>query len=119
MSITAQEFLDLVEDGKLMYKSRYSADAEVEAVEDTDDLWGELHYVKGASGYAIENIGEIEVLDSTGGMDEGSNASVTFALGNQYFRKNGYYASHYGYDWDGSFEEVVPAQKTITVYKSI
>lgn len=62
---------------------------------------------------------DIEEVDSTGGMDEGSNATVTLKIGDQYFRKSGYYASHYGYDWDGDFEEVHPVQKSITVYESI
>lgn len=60
---------------------------------------------------------DYEVVDTTGGMDKGSNASVTIKIGDQYFRKEGYYASHYGYDWDGPLREVVPVEKIVTVYE--
>lgn len=59
---------------------------------------------------------EVKLVEETGGPDEGSNASVVIQVGTQFFRKEGYYASHYGHDWDGSFEEVHPKVKTITVY---
>lgn len=62
---------------------------------------------------------EVEVVDETGGMDEGSNASITFQVGDQFFRKDGYYASHYGYDWDGAFYEVSPRQVTVTQFERI
>lgn len=60
---------------------------------------------------------EAKNVGTTGGMDEGSNATSTWQIGNQYFRKSGYYASHYGYDWDGELEEVRPVQKVVTVFE--
>jgi len=42
---------------------------------------------------------------------------MVIRIGDQLFRKEGYYASHYGYDWDGTFEEVEAKPKTITVYE--
>lgn len=60
---------------------------------------------------------EAKVVHTTGGEDEGSYASSTFQIGDQYFRKSGYYASHYGYDWDGELEEVRPVQKVVTVFE--
>lgn len=33
------------------------------------------------------------------------------------YRKDGWYASHYGSEWDGSFYPVKPVEKTITVWK--
>jgi len=56
-------------------------------------------------------------VGTTGGMDEGSNATSTWQIGMQYFRKSGYYASHYGYDWDGELEEVRPVKKVVTVFE--
>lgn len=61
-------------------------------------------------------------VDSGGGEGEGSNAYVVVKVTHpgghvQHFRKNGYYASHYGYDWDGELYEVKPVEKTITVYE--
>lgn len=59
---------------------------------------------------------DYEVVHTTGGMDEGSHASVVFKIGDQYFRKEGFYASHYGTDWDGDFVEVVPASVQVVKY---
>lgn len=112
----AQEFLDAIEGGRVLYKDYRD---EIAAVDSDSELWGELHYERGESRYAVEDVGPIEVLESGGGMDEGSNAYVVFKVGDTYLRKSGYYASHYGYDWDGELEEVVPAQKTITVYNTL
>lgn len=77
--------------------------------EDWNDLGGRRVIIDGEE-YGIEEV------DSTGGMDEGSNASVTLKIGDRYFQKQGYYASHYGYDWDGAFLEVYPSEKKIIVY---
>jgi len=60
---------------------------------------------------------EVKEVDRTGGMDEGSGLSSTIQVGSQFFRKSGYYASHYGSDWDGDFREVRPVTKTVTVYE--
>lgn len=62
---------------------------------------------------------EVKIVEETGGMDEGSQASVTFSIGSQFFRKDGYYASHYGHDWDGAFYEVRPRSVTVTQYERI
>lgn len=57
-----------------------------------------------------------EKIESTGGMDEGSNASIVFKLNDQFFRKEGFYASHYGYDWDGAFYECEPKEVVVVQY---
>lgn len=62
---------------------------------------------------------EVSIAEQTGGMDEGSNASITFQIGSQYFRKDGYYASHYGYEWDGAFYEVRPKRVTVTQFERV
>ncbi len=48
----------------------------------------------------------------------GERVYIIVKVGEQFFRKNGYYASHYGTDWDGSVDEVHPVTKTITVYET-
>lgn len=35
----------------------------------------------------------------------------------RFFEKLGYYGSYYGCDFDGTFTEVFPKQKTVTVYE--
>lgn len=116
MSFSKQDFLDAVEEGKVKYKS-YKGD--IYELDDVDDLWSEIHGESGETNYFVEGVGPIEGLDSGGGMDEGSNAYTVFKVGGTYFRKSGYYASHYGYDWDGDFEEVEPFQKTVIDYRTI
>jgi hypothetical protein len=79
------------------------------------DFWYSPEY------YSLELRGESVkpvFVERTGGEGQGDYASVVFQVGTQFFRKEGYYASHYGYDWDGTFSEVSPVQKTITVYET-
>ena len=59
---------------------------------------------------------DVKLVHETGGMDKGSNASMTFKIGDQFFTKEGYYASHYGYEWDGLFFESKPIERVITEY---
>lgn len=61
---------------------------------------------------------EVSEVAQEGGMDEGSSIWFVVRIGDQLFRKDGYYASHYGTDWDGAFYEVKAAQKTVTVYEA-
>lgn len=40
-----------------------------------------------------------------------------FSMESRFFEQLGYYGSYYGTDFDGTFTEVFPQQKTITVYE--
>lgn len=57
----------------------------------------------------------------TGGEGHGENVYMVFRLVNDdgtfFFKKDGYYASHYGTDWDGPFSQVTPVQKMVTFYE--
>jgi len=90
-----------------------------EAVGETDGGWGEIKYEdKGTlviDGVTVPFV----TADEFGGEGHGDEAWVVIKVGNQLFRKEGYYASHYGYDWDGDVQEVKPVEKTITVYESV
>lgn len=57
------------------------------------------------------------VHETYGGSDLGTEAWMIFKVGDQLFRKDGYYSSYGGYDWDGTFQEVIATPKTITVYE--
>jgi hypothetical protein len=61
----------------------------------------------------------VVIVDSLGGTEGAYDIEthVLIRVGTQYFRKTGHYYSHYGDDWDGPFTEVVPTEKTITVYE--
>lgn len=91
----------------------YEVELAIEQLIESDDwYYGEDAYltIKGEPVPA-------KCVETTGGMDEGSSASATYQIGDQFFTKEGYYASHYGYDWDGSFYESTPTPVTTTVYK--
>lgn len=98
------------------------------AIEVTDEKeWGasewyeEVAWERGDKApYALTIDGQTyvpEYVADHGGMDRGSDRWVVFKLGDQLFKKSGYYASHYGTDWDGELREVKPVQKTITVFE--
>lgn len=70
-----------------------------------------VHTVGGHEGGG-ENV-EIVVEVEQYGMDQVD----TWDTPSRYFEKLGYYGSYYGCDFDGSFTEVFPQQKTITVYE--
>lgn len=70
----------------------------------------------------LEINGEVypfEVFDRKIGSegDWQTDTYIVVKVGEQYFRKNGYYASHDGSYWDGSFTEVHPREKTVTVWE--
>lgn len=69
---------------------------------------------------AKAKVGEWEEVDSYGGIDQGSTwySVKYFKAHDVYIRTDGYYQSHYGTDFDyGYGEQVLPKQKTITVYE--
>jgi hypothetical protein len=63
----------------------------------------------------------VERLDGVPGREGGGeDIWVVIKVGDQLFRKDGYYGSGYGEDWDGGEPtEVRPVEKTVTVYESV
>lgn len=49
----------------------------------------------------------------------GERVYAVIKVGDQFFQKNGYYARHYGTDWDGSLDEVHPVEKVVTIYETL
>ena len=103
----------------------------VNALEELDDtsyafageyqygVWRELKY---GTPVDVKLQGErvtLTTVDDYGGEGKGDDLWVVFTAGTQLFRKSGYYASGYGYEWDGELEEVRAVEKTIIVYESI
>lgn len=105
-------------------------------IDDEDgELWGELGYdLNRTTRYNVTTQTQepvepkvvrgvtLKCVEDFGGMDMGSERYVVFSMtdetGTRYFRKDGFYQSHYGTDWDGEFREVKPVEKTITVYEA-
>lgn len=123
MAITVEQFMqealdwynladDITEDSK---------------VEDFDEIWPEFYESltsKESSekyGYSTATIASGPVYieeDHGGGEGDGEIRYVVFSVGDQFFKVSGYYASWDGSNWDDPTPvEVVPTEKTITVFE--
>lgn len=60
----------------------------------------------------------IEVVEDHGGGEGSGEARwVVIKVGTQYFKKDGYYASHYGSEFDGDLKEVRKIERMVTFYE--
>ena len=72
-------------------------------------------------------IADVELVESFGGEGEGERRWLVFKVtpkngvvddaAPRYFKKEGYYSSWDGSDWDGAFTEVRPVEKYVTAYE--
>lgn len=120
MTLTAQQVQDAIENPPVPITYTYvnykgdTVTAELEPSEFYGDWYGE-NKTKTLPIDGVEY--PVEFVDEFGGMDMGSTLWVVFKVGDQLFKKNGWYASHDGSYWDGSVDEVKPVQKTVTVFE--
>lgn len=92
--------------------------------ESAEFAWYDLEdYLYGNhSALTIDGFGVLsqEVFD-TGGEGHGENVYMIFKLVNDngihFFKKEGYYASHHGTDWDGPFSQVTPVERMVIFYE--
>ncbi|AXH49315.1 hypothetical protein HWB76_gp086 [Streptomyces phage Blueeyedbeauty] len=95
-----------------------------DAVEDTfegyeSEFYGEIRYA-GKNGMELNGLGTAYSVDYEGGGEgQGENMWVVFRIGDQLFRKYGYYSSWDGSDWDGDLEEVEPYEVTVVRYREV
>lgn len=88
-------------------------------VEEDGGFWHEVGYSRTKIILRGEEV-EVEcVEDFGGGEGSGEERWVVVQIGDQLFRKTGWYASHYGSEFDGDLEEVEAYQKTITAYRPV
>jgi hypothetical protein len=64
----------------------------------------------------------VTLIEDVGGEGQGDHRHLVFKIERasclpRFFRKDGYYSSYNGNDWDGDFKEVSPITKTVTVYE--
>jgi hypothetical protein len=85
---------------------------------DSDYFYEEIQWTR--EPIFLPELGEEAVkVDSTGGSEgEGDYMDVVFKIGDQLFRKTGFYNSWDSNDWDGSLEEVEPYEVMVTKYKA-
>lgn len=85
--------------------------------------WDGFFDLMGREGIELEGVGKAYRVDDVGGEGEGDHMHVVFELIDEdgtarLFKKDGRWVSYDGPYWEyGDFYEVVPAQKTITVYE--
>lgn len=84
-------------------------ETQIEAMIHNDELeWYELKDL-GAK-VKIAGIGVAECVDEYGGEGQGDDYWTVFKIQDRYFRKNGWYDSYNGSEWDGALEEVFPKE---------
>lgn len=86
------------------------------------ESWNELSYEETGYKLAILLRDEavlVEIVAKHEGGEYGYATFIVFKVGTQYFRKEGFYQSHYGNDWDGSFEEVQPVLKQVSDWEVV
>lgn len=64
----------------------------------------------------VEGLPKIELVEEFGGEGQGDDYWVVFKVGDQFFKKNGWYASYDGGELDGDLHEVFPTEVTRTEY---
>ena len=121
MSFTAQDVLNAFENEQFEQYSTWRAKQYPET-----DAWcsieaGDWDELTSGKGHVTINGTEYEwqAVLGLGGEGQGDYAAVIFSIDGRLFRKEGYYASHYGTDWDGDFEEVEAYEKTVTDYRPV
>jgi hypothetical protein len=85
--------------------------------------WGYWCEIEGdEAGENVPGVGTVKVLEDFGGEGQGEIRYYIFEITDlegeiKLYKKDGYYASFHGTDWDGGFYEVVAREKVITVYE--
>lgn len=84
---------------------------------------GWLYQGKGAKADLF--LADVELVQARGGSEgDGERVWLVFKVTRKedgkefFFKKEGYYSSYDGTDWDGSFYEVFPEQKYVTEYSA-
>jgi hypothetical protein len=90
-----------------------------EAAEISSDFVEVLEYCKQGEIVPL-TVGDATVVDAQWGKEGGGDKIwVVFQIGNQLFRKEGYYSSYNGDEWDEDITEVKAIPKTVFVYEPV
>jgi len=114
MSFTAADVEKAFHDGRIESPAWRNPEEFV-----SHDSWSEIGYGEGR----IIIDGEVYPWKSVeqigGGEGSGEYTAVIFEVAGRLFRKEGWYASHYGSEFDGDFSEVEVYEKTVKDYRSV
>lgn len=117
MTLSAAQVLKAYNDEQFLSFSSYMEEKYGDGWSSVDS-WSSFGYSNGKVTIDGDEY-EWEYVENIGGEGEGEYRAVVFRVGDQLFRKEGYYQSHYGSDWDGNLEEVEAFEKTVTDYRPI
>ncbi len=112
----AEDWLESVEN---LPAPKYSAVEVLNAITeftegDLDEFWYDTDQIA----LSVNGITEMtSVVEDFGGEGQGDARYVVFKLGEQFFRKEGYYTSYDGSTWDGDFFECFPVIREVTFYE--
>jgi hypothetical protein len=67
----------------------------------------------------VPGLGKLEYVEDYGGEGSGDDYWVVFKIGDQFFRKDGWYASYDGGELDGELYEVKPTKVSVTEYQKV
>lgn len=106
-----QEFRD----GKVIEKRRVGGD---------EYYWATVFLPKPRVGADLPGIGWATILEDFGGEGQGDQYWFVFQVeaedgSTRIFRRNGWYASYSGGDYDGPTVEVKPVEKVVTVWEEL
>lgn len=93
--------------------ARYGSDN----VYDSDDIgWDELGGTFNTHDVLFEHV------ETSGGEGQGDHQHIVFKTTDvlndvQYWKKEGYYNSYDGGEWDGDFGQVTPIERVVTFYE--
>lgn len=108
MTYTAQQLSEIID-------SVYDVeDDEFEDETGYENPWDAIH----DETVTIQGV-TFEHVESFGGEGDGDTAWVVFKVGDQYFQKDGYYASYDGFYWDGDLYQVESYQKVVTAWRAV
>jgi len=83
-----------------------------------DYAWENISYQPGVEILPIGYVTVVEDYNEEFHTDRYVVISIETPAGKQYFKRNGWRQSHYGSELDGPTVEVVPEQKTITIWNT-
>lgn len=118
--ITANELSTIISEGVPYRYTPWRAAEEVDSTLGGSEFW---HEGEENGPFELPEFGTLAYVDGEhGGEGSGENIwqvwSVTADDEVQYFRKQGYYASYDGSNWDGDLYEVEPFEKTVTDWRT-
>lgn len=100
------------------YVSGINPDIDEDPENAFDGGWDEFTW-EARNGMEVPGVGTVTIIERFGGEGQGDEAWVVFEVNGRMYKKEGYYASFHGTDWDGDLYEVEQYEKTVTDYRRV